>query len=324
MNPGKLICKIAFIAGILSGHLEADAQKTNTDTTWWPSVWGPDDQRGALNRLGSQNVLTASRLIKEGKIYQLGREYEPGMPLPDNRTYSLSIPVRPTRGPSGSNQVVYNVETINANMCQIGTQFDGLGHVGMRINGIDRYYNGFEGSKILLPAGLLKLGVENVGAIFTRGVLLDIAGYKGTDPLAPGYVITVKDVEGTLNKEKIEIREGDVVLIYTGHGNLWKTDQKAFNGNQPGIGMEVARMLNDKKIVMVGADNSAIEALPSEDTTKSIPCHQWLLARNGIYLFENLDLKGLADDKVYEFAFSYAPIKFKGGTGSPGNPIAIR
>ena len=46
--------------------------------------------------------------------------------------------------------------------------------------------------------------------------------------------------------------------------------------------------------------------------------------RNGIYNLENLDLSALAADQVYEFAFIFAPLKLKGATGSPGNPIAVR
>jgi kynurenine formamidase len=322
MNFYGLIYKPIWIAGILLQGFQGIAQQVNADTTWWPSIWGGDDQRGAANRLGPQTVLAATRLIKKGKVYQLGREYEPGMPLPGGRPYSLQM--LPTFGPFGANQVIYNVETIYSAICQVGTQFDGLGHVGVRMNGTDRYYNGWEGSKILTPTGLTKLGVENAGVFFTRGLLLDVAGYKGTDRLHPGYIITVGDIEGTLKKENIGIHEGDVVLIYTGHGNLWKTDKKAFLGDQPGIGIEAAKFLAEKKIVMVGADNTAVEASPGEDKNKVIECHQWLLARNGIYLFENLDLRELADDKVYEFAFLFAPLKIKGATGSPGNPIAIK
>jgi kynurenine formamidase len=321
MNSSKVIFRITLIAGLLLRSLRGTSQEATSDSTWLPSVWGTNDQRGAANRLGPQSVLAAAHLIKKGKVYQMGREYEPEMPLPDDRPYSLQM--LPTFGPFGTNHVIYNVEKINSAICQIGTQFDGLGHVGMRVNGKDMYYNGFEGSKILSPTGLTKLGVENAGIFFTRGILLDVVGYKGVNQLKPGYVITVGDIEGTLKKENIEIREGDVVLIYTGHGNLWKTDKKAYLGDQPGIGIAVARLLTDKKVVMIGADNEAVEALPGEDKNKIIESHQWLLARNGIYLLENLDLKELSNDKVYEFAFLYSPVKFKGATGSPGNPIAI-
>jgi hypothetical protein len=199
MNSSRVIYRITLIAGLLLQSLRGISQESTSDSTWLPSVWGTNDQRGAANRLGPQNVLAAARLIKKGKVYQMGREYEPEMPLPDDRPYSLQM--LPTFGPFGTNQVIYNVEKINSAICQIGTQFDGLGHVGMRVNGKDIYYNGFEGSKILSPTGLTKLGVENAGIFFTRGILLDVVGYKGVNQLKPGYVITVGDIEGTLKRK---------------------------------------------------------------------------------------------------------------------------
>ena len=52
--------------------------------------------------------------------------------------------------------------------------------------------------------------------------------------------------------------------------------------------------------------------------------HQLFIARNGIYIFENLVTEELARDSAYEFAFVFAPLRLKGATGSPGNPLAIR
>ena len=56
----------------------------------------------------------------------------------------------------------------------------------------------------------------------------------------------------------------------------------------------------------------------------AFPVHELLIVKNGIYILENLDLEGLANDKVYEFAFIFSPLRLKGATGSPGNPIAVR
>ena len=64
--------------------------------------------------------------------------------------------------------------------------------------------------------------------------------------------------------------------------------------------------------------------MPPEDPDRPFPVHLMLLVRNGIYNIENLDLEELAKDKVYEFAFVFAPLRLKGATGSPGNPIAVR
>ena len=288
------------------------------------SPWGEDDERGAANRITPEKVLQAGGLIEEGRIYELGRVYEAGMPLFPGRHYSLTIPGSPTGGPIGKNNVVYHDEMISGQIGQVGTQFDGLGHVGTRHDGDDIFYNGFKRSEFGTSSGLNKLGVENVGAIVSRGVLIDVAAYKGTERMPVGTAITASDLEGALKKQNVELSEGDVVLVHTGHGNLWMVDNDEYNSGGPGLGMEAALWLAEKKIVLVGADTWSLEVLPSEEPDLAFPVHQELIARQGIYIFENLDLSELAGKGVYEFAFMFAPAKFKGATGSPGNPIAIR
>lgn len=294
------------------------------EDVWWPSEWGGRDERGAANRVTPERVVAAAGLITEGRIYSLGRVYEPGMPSFGNRHFSLTLPGRPTGGPFGENGVVYNDELFSGEIGQIGTQFDGLGHIGTRTGDGDRFYNGFLLDDIHTPYGLSKLGIENAGPFFTRGILLDFAAYKGVARLAPDYVVSVEDIEGTLDSQGIEIREGDVVLFHTGHGSLWMTDNETYSRSNPGPGVTAIRWLVDQKIVMTGADTSNVEAVPGEDPNRPFEGHQWLLNRSGIYNFENLDLSALAADRVYEFAFVFAPLQMKGATGSPGNPLAIR
>lgn len=302
----------------------AVAQDTPMGPKWWPSEWGAEDQRGAVNRITPRKILQAVSLIKEGKIYQLGRVYEQGMPLSGNRSYVLTIPGLPTFGPEGKNAIVGNSEMVAAEIGQVGTQFDGLGHVGVRVNGEDLFYNGFKLSEFGDPYGLKKLGIENVGVIFTRGVLLDVAAYKGVERVEAPYIVTVEDIQGMLAKEKIDIQEGDVVLFHTGHGNLWMKDNEKYKANNPGPGVTASKWLIEKKIVMVGSDTVATEAIPGENPDRMAEAHQQLLTRSGIYNHENLDLSALAKDKVYEFVYVFAPLRLKGATGSPGNPFAIR
>jgi kynurenine formamidase len=192
------------------------------------------------------------------------------------------------------------------------------------MGGDDFFYNGFRRSEFGKPYGLEKLGIENVGVFFTRGVLVDVAGYKGVSRMKVGEVITVADLEGALQKEGAEVRQGDVVLFNTGHGKLWMKDNTTFGSGEPGIGMAVGKWLCDKKIVMVGSDTWATEVMPPENKNRPAEVHQLLLVRNGVYNIENLDLEELARDKVYQFAFIYSPLRLKGATGSPGNPIAVR
>lgn len=311
---GALLILLAF---------SASAQTTSGDTLS-PSEWGPDDERGAANRITPEKVIQASRLIKEGRIYELGRVYETGMPLFPGRHYSLTIPGGPTGGPFGKNQVVYHDEMISGQIGQVGTQFDGLGHIGTRVDGEDVFYNGFKRSDFGTATGLEKLGVEKAGVFMTRGVLIDVASYKEMDRLPVGTVITAEDLQGALRQQSVELTEGDVVLIHTGHGQLWMVDNDEYNRGEPGIGMDAALWLAEEKVVMTAADSWSVEVIPSEDPETAFPVHQELIGRRGIYNLENLDLAELARDQVYEFAFMFAPVKFKGATGSPGNPIAIK
>lgn len=318
------IRRIARSAFALLICLAAANAQTAPDGEWWPSEWGPDDERGAANRLTNGKVLEATAVIREGRVYELGRDYEAGMPLFPGRHFSLTIPGSPTHGPLGENMLVGHDELVSGQIGQVGTQFDGLGHIGTRIDGEDRFYNGFNRRDFGKSYGLERLGVEKVGAIFTRGVLIDMAAYRGVSRLAVGEVITAADLRNALDRQNSEIREGDVVLIHTGHGQLWMVDNDEYSRGAPGIGMDAALWLADRKIVMTGADTSSVEVVPSENPKQAFPVHQEMLGRRGIYNMENLDLAALAEDRVYEFAFLFAPVKFKGATGSPGNPIAVK
>jgi kynurenine formamidase len=285
---------------------------------WYPSKWGAEDQRGAANRITPAKVLEAKNLIVRGQPYQLGRVYEAGMPLFGTRHYSLRIPK--VFGPNGTNQMNWHDEIISGELGQIGTQFDGLGHAGIG----DLFYNGNKGSEFAKAEGLTKLGIENVGALVTRGVLIDVAALKGQPMLAGGYQITRADVEGALKRQNVAIRSGDVVIFHTGWGSLWIKDNARFNANAPGIGLEAAQYLVEREIVLAGADTWSVEVVPNPDASLAFPVHQLFIAKNGIYIFENLLTEELARDSVYEFALMFAPLRLKGATGSPGNPLAIR
>lgn len=300
------------------------ASGLHAQDTWWPSEWGADDERGAANRLTPAKVLEAAALITTGRVYSLGRTYERGMPLFGDRHYSLTLPGAPTGGPLGENAVVYNDEMFSGEIGQIGTQFDGLGHIGMRRGSEDVYYNGVTGAEMYGAYGLEKLGIENVGPIVTRGVLIDVARFRGVDRLRAGEVVTRADLEGALAAQGVEIRPGDAVFIRTGHGALWMTDNEAYNAGEPGIGMEAARWLIEREIVLKGADSTSGEVLPGEDPNRPYDLHLEMITKHGIYNIENLDLDEIAADEVWEFAFVFSPVPLKGATGSPGNPIAIR
>lgn len=317
----------AALAALLVGCLTVwavEINETPIGPKWWPSVYGPDDQRGAANLQTASKVLQAKELIRDGKVYQLGRLYEHGMPLPGKRHFSLTIPGSPTMQPAGKNMGVSHDEMFSGEIGQVGTQMDGLGHVGTRIGNDDYFYNGFKRSEFGRAYGLEKLGVENVGVFFTRGVLIDVAKHRGVERLKIGEVITAGEIEACLKADRLTLAPGDVVLIRTGHGRLWMKDNDTFAKGEPGIGMEAAKFLANSRVSLIGSDNWAIEVVPSVDPERPFEVHQFTLTRNGIYHLENLDLEELAAAGEHEFAFIFSPLRLKGATGSPGNPIAVR
>src|SRR5215813_15658493 len=188
-----IICAVLVLAAIVVGRTIMRGQSER----WYPSRWGSNDQRGAANRITPDKVLEAKNLITRGTIYQLGRTYETGMPMFGTRHYSLRIPQ--AFKIAGSNQPVYHDELVSGELGQIGTQFDGLGHFGIG----DLFYNGNNRHDFAQPEGLTKLGIENVGPIVTRGVLIDVAGYKGVPQLQVNYEISAADLRGALEREHV-------------------------------------------------------------------------------------------------------------------------
>jgi kynurenine formamidase len=220
----------------------------------------------------------------------------------------------------------------------------------IRVEGVDGwkdgdyFYNRKRLQDVETPRGMRVNGTEQAGGFFTRGILIDIAALKGVKVLPKGYAITLADYKEALKKQGIgDATQGDVVLFRTGWNSLWKTnhlgrpagekvksdeqlakDNAEFGSGEPGVSAEVCEHLASKKISMVGSDTWGLE--PYDFAKSGAPesfayCHMNLVARRGIYNFENLDLDDPSADRAYEFLFSWAPLKLVGATGSPGNPV---
>ena len=313
--------------------LGAAAAMAESDKPWWPSPWGADDQRGAANRLGPDTVLAAAQLIKHGKVYDMGRVFEEDMPLftltPHHRKYTLTVPGAPSWGPMGDNRLIWNEDYISGHLSQDGTQFDALSHMGVQrgepgdLNAI-RYYNGFSHAAIGSGRGFKKLGVEQVPPMFTRGVLLDIAGLKGRR-LECSEQITVADLQAALERQGLgadALQPGDALFYHTGWGEYWHSDHDKFGNCVPGLSTAAGDWVVAKQVVLVGTDNWAVEAIPGPGPLFA-PNHQKFLVENGIYIIENLAFDALLADGVHQFAFVVAPLPLKGATGSPVRPFAI-
>lgn len=317
--------------GLLVSLTTLEAQ-TLEKGPWWPHpIWGATDQAGSSNWITSEKILKSLKLVETGKLYELGHVYEPEMPLYGQRVYEMRSPGTPSGGPVGKNNLVYNEEILFTEIGQVGTQLDGLGHVGKQLEFEDGtvndvYYNGYTGDQIYSGYGLKKLGVENVKPIITKGILIDIAGYKELDILPSNYYVTLEDLKGALKKQGLkeeDIENGDAVLFRYGWSKLWSNPDK-YNVAPPGIGLEVAEWIASKNVSLVGSDQFGTEVGTNPDPDLASPVHQLLITKNGILNLENLDLEELAKDKCNEFLLVFTPVRFKGATGSPGRPIAIR
>lgn len=221
---------------------------------WAPSVWAPDDMAGSVNWTTPATVMKAVKLVKQGKVATLGKVYQQDAPAFDSRGWRLTIPGMPTGGPFGAQELVYNDEYVATEIGQIGTQFDGPGHIGVLTSKGNFFYNGrFTEDDNVTTYGMGPLGVEHVAkkGFVCRGVLLNAVALRGATLPIPTVV----------------------------------------DANDPGI-------VTDKDI-------------------------DAMIEKQAIWNIENLDFSQLVADNVSEFLFVWSPLKMKGATGSPGNPVAI-
>lgn len=302
-------------------HTQAQTREAGP---WWPHpLWGAQDQAGASNWISPEKIAAAAKWITTGKTYELGHLYEREMFVPSNRTFQLFIPSFPTYGPA-ADSVVFNDELLVAQIGQVGTQFDGLGHPGKLMTMADGtttevFYNGFTGAEMKNPFGLQKLGIEHIKPIITTGIMIDIPGGLGLDTLADGHEVSLAEVRAALVRQGIDesdISPGDAILFNFGWWRNWYTDFVMDDQRRPFISMEVVQWLISKQPSMVGSD-AILDG-------QVFHVHTELTMKNGIFNLEWMDFESLLADEVYQFMFIFTPLRIKGATGSPGRPLAIR
>jgi kynurenine formamidase len=283
-----------------------------------PSRWGPNDERGSMNRQNAAAVMNAAKLIRTGEVIEIGHVLSEKMPFFGTRRFDVHA--KRTFMNQPSNRRGSNEEIVISEIGQVGTQFDGFAHQTHE----NSWYNCFKVDENATRGGFLKLGIHAVGQIMTRGVLIDIAGLKGVETLPDTYEITVQDLEEALKRQNTTIQPGDAILINTGWNKLWAKDNARYVKSCPGIGIRAAEWLIAKEPILLGSDNWPVEVSPNPDPQVSLPVHQIALVIHGVHLLENLNLDELAQKQVYEFAFIMQPLKIQGGTGSTVAPVAVR
>jgi len=304
--------------GLPVAPLEAQSWQPPADSQRCPSKWGAGDERGSGNHMKPEAVLRAARLIRTGQVFELGHVLSPSMPFFGTRRFDVHTKRTFMNAPA--NRRGSNEEVVVGEIGQVGTQFDGFAH---QTNG-DRLYNCFAMDEVATRSGFTKLGVDNVGTLMTRGVLIDVAAAKGVEVLPDGYEITVADLQQALSRQKLTLQAGDAVIVRTGWSALWGKDNARYIKTNPGIGTAAAQWLAQQDPMLVGSDNWSVEVAPNPDPNLSLPVHQIMLVVNGIHLLENMKLDALAAAGAHEFALILQPLKIQGGTGSTVAPVAVR
>ena len=234
----------AAVAGVLgvviaqaAGIAAAQGWRPPTESQRCPSKWGANDQRGAANHMKPETVLRAAKLIRTGEVIELAHMLNAPSSNSPARVFSM-VTKRSAQAP-GVNQRGGNEEIVTTELGQIGTQFDAFPHQMIA----SRMYNCIKLEDVETRNGFSKLGVENVGMLFTRGVLIDVAALKGVEMLGDNYEITVDDLQQALARQKLALQPGDAVIIHTGWGKLWGKDSARYTRSNPGIGVAAAEWL---------------------------------------------------------------------------------
>ena len=318
----------ALLLALLAGTVQAAPSAALPEVGISP--WGPKDEIGRLNLMTPASRAAILARIDGGKSYDLAVDFYVGMPswqaagdppyqmwmthTPKGNVVADSMQV----GDAMNRHVSYTGSAVSM-YAHMGTHIDALNHFGL--NG--KIWNGFTEEHYLGDRGWTVTGAEKLPPIVARGVLIDVAVAKGLSQLPDNYRVTRQDLRAALTQQKITLEKGDVVLIRTGRMQHYEQAQ-AYMANPPGLSLDAATFLvEDGGAMVVGADNLSFEAFPSEVEGNYLPVHTYLLAQQGTPILELVDLEALSRDKVYQFAFIGASLKFRGGDAAPIRPVAL-
>lgn len=244
------------------------------------------------------NLADARAALRGARLVDLAQPYYPGMPhWPTHPPFAIA----PTK--QHGDFVLANGASSSAELIALGT------HVGTHMDApchfsLDgRFHRGLDARA---------LAVDAFGPLLARGLLFDAA--PGAE-LAEDAVITADELAASL-----EPQPGDVVLVRTGWGRRWRDARRFLNGQrQPGLSLDAARWLSSRGVRAIGADNVALERIPSAE----MPVHVHLLVEAGVLILECLNLEALAEAGAREFLFLAAPLRIEGATGAPVRPLAL-
>jgi len=289
--------------------------------------WGPEDEIGTLNLITPEAVRRGAAAIKTGKRFSLALPLTskgpqtgavPGRSNPIRTMIALNRPLsRDPAGARSSDDVVFMG-------LQAATHWDALAHVTYD----GRMYNGFEPDSID-ERGAQRCGVDKVGTLVSRGVLLDVARALGVERLSGGYAITPDDLDAAVEQARVAIEPGDVVLVRTGQMQVLKEGRLVDYGTpSAGLGMATAAWFHERDVAAVATDNLTFEVYPGERDDVAFPLHMLHLVEMGLTQGQNFDLEDVAEacaaDGVYTFLLDASPLPFVRALGSPVVPVAVK
>ena len=296
--------------------------------------WGDEDQIGTLNHISPADIVGAAKLVRKGRTFGLGiplNQQGPQSGLFGGRWNPIhTMLATGTDAIAGrfdeTNKLRFADDALNMPV-QAATHWDSLGHIFLD----DKMYNGFD-AKLVDGGGVHKLGIEHTrDKMVGRGVLLDVARFKGLDHLDDGYGISNDELDAVAKAQNVEIRKADFVIVRTGQMERCLKEKKwgAYaGGDAPGVKFENCYWSQEKQIAAICTDTWGVEVRPNETTEVQQPWHWVVIPAMGLTMGEMFYLQELAEDcaadKVYEFFFAGPPLVITGGTGSPINPVAIK
>ena len=298
--------------------------------------WGPDDEVGSLNYLTPEVVVKAAGSIKSGKVFtlQVKMANPDGDPVWPGRIGRRAHqcdgrgPLHRRQGPNFAGGAHYADDFMTC-FLQGSTQYDALGHVWYD----DQIWNGYDAKTTI--GGLAKASVLAIAekGVVGRGILLDMARYRGKDVLDIAETFTHEDLMACAKAQGAEIQQRDILLIRTGWiGKFYKVTREEFYGNfvEPGLtySPELVQWFHDMEIPNLVTDTIANEVTVDPVSGVVLPLHNALMRNLGVTLTEIAWLDDLAADCAadgqYTFLYTAAPLKVVNGTGAPVNPVVIK
>ena len=287
--------------------------------------WGPDDERGALNFITPQATAAAAALVRDGASVSCALELAK-TPAPDNPTPVMHMMTGAgdaiDQGRISGLQSTGDYFAI-APHGMANTHLDALCHI------LDdgKMYNGFDASEVQSTGALRNSILAGEDGIAGRGVLLDIAALRGVDWLEPGAPIGVGDLEAAEQRQDVRVRSGDILLIRTGRDTRREAEGAwpPFEG-LAGLKIETLPWLHEREISILGCDGVS-DLIPSNVEGSPLPIHHVIITYMGVHLIDNARLgplgRACAERRRWEFLLTIAPLRLRGGTASPINPIAL-